>query len=112
VFGLDSYHVLLTSLGACVIVAYWLPRFFSGREPAASALLIAAGALAFIALPGMPRPFDPTAAPRAWEITSELTLIVALFGAGLRIDNIFVAANWGPTVRLLAIAMPVGRSAA
>jgi NhaP-type Na+/H+ or K+/H+ antiporter len=106
-FGLDSYHVFLASVGACVIVAYWLPRFFSGREPAASALLIVAGALAFLALPGMPRPFDPTTAPRVWEIASELTLIVALFGAGLRIDNIFVAANWGPTVRLLAIAMPL-----
>ena len=51
-FGLDSYHVFLASVGACVIVAYWLPRFFSGREPAASALLILAGAVAFIALPG------------------------------------------------------------
>jgi NhaP-type Na+/H+ or K+/H+ antiporter len=107
VFGLDSYHVFLASVGACVIVAYWLPRFISAREPAASALLIVAGALAFIALPGMPRPFDPTTSPRVWEITSELTLIVALFGAGLRIDNIFVAANWRPTVRLLAIAMPL-----
>jgi NhaP-type Na+/H+ or K+/H+ antiporter len=55
----------------------------------------------------MPQAFDPTTSPRAWEITSELTLIVALFGAGLRIDKIFVAANWGPTVRLLAIAMPL-----
>jgi NhaP-type Na+/H+ or K+/H+ antiporter len=106
VFGLDSYHVFLASVGACVMVAYWLPRFFSGREPAASALLIVAGAFVFIAFPGMPRPFDPTTAPRVWEITSELTLIVALFGTGLRIDNIF-ASNWGPTVRLLAIAMPL-----
>ncbi len=106
-FGLDSYHVLLASIGACVIVAFWLPRFFSGREPAASALLILTGAAVFIFLPGMPRPFDPTTAPLVWEVTSELAVIVALFGAGLRIDDIFVAANWKPTVRLLAIAMPL-----
>jgi NhaP-type Na+/H+ or K+/H+ antiporter len=106
-FDFDSRHVLLASIGACVIVAYWLPRFFSGREPAASALLILAGALVFSALPGMPQSLDPTAAPRVWEITSELAVILALFGAGLRIDDIFVAANWRPTVRLLAIAMPL-----
>jgi len=110
-FDLDSYHVFLASVGACVIVAYWLPRFFSGREPAASALLIIAGAVVVLAFPAMPRPFDPTTAPHVWEIASELTLIVALFGAGLRIDNIFVAANWGPTVRLLAVAMPLSIAA-
>jgi len=106
-FGFDSYHVLLASIGACVIASAWLPRVFSAREPAVAALLIISGAVAFILLPGMPRPFDPTASPRVWETTSELTVIVALFGAGLRIDNIFVAANWRPTVRLLAIAMPL-----
>ena len=90
-----------------MIVAAWLPRFFSAREPAASALLIITGAAVFVALPGMPRPFDPTTAPRVWETSSELAVIVALFGAGLRIDNIFVAANWRPTVRLLAVAMPL-----
>jgi NhaP-type Na+/H+ or K+/H+ antiporter len=106
-YQLDSYHVLLAALGGCVILSYWLPRFVSGREPAASALLMLAGAVAYSALPGMPETFDPTRTPRVWEFTSEITVILALFGAGLRIDNVSAAAIWRPTVRLLAITMPL-----
>ncbi len=39
-FGLHPYHVAMAAIGAGIILAYWIPRFFSGREPAASALLI------------------------------------------------------------------------
>jgi NhaP-type Na+/H+ or K+/H+ antiporter len=104
-FELDSHHVLLAASGACVILAYWLPRFVSGREPVASALLMIAGAAAYAALPGMPTALDPTASPRLWELVTELTVVVALFGAGLRIDN--VASSWGPTIRLLVVALPL-----
>lgn len=106
-YELDPYHVFLALIGCCIVASYWLPRFFLGREPAASSFLILGGALSFYAVPGMPLPLDPTTQPLFWEITSELAVITALFGAGLRIDNIFVAANWKPTVRLLAIAMPL-----
>jgi NhaP-type Na+/H+ or K+/H+ antiporter len=106
-FELDSHHVLLAASGACVILAYWLPRFVSGREPVASALLMLAGAGAYAALPGMPAALDPTVAPRSWELITELTVVVALFGAGLRIDNVFVASSWRPTLRLLVVALPL-----
>ena len=106
-FELDSHHVLLAASGACVILAYWLPRFVSGREPVASALLMLAGAVAYGALPGMPAALDPTVSPRLWELVSELTVVVALFGAGLRIDNLFVATSWRPTLRLLVVALPL-----
>jgi sodium/hydrogen antiporter len=53
-FGFDSYHVVLASLGGAIIAAYWLPRFVSGREPAASALLILAGLISFSLIPGRP----------------------------------------------------------
>lgn len=106
-FELSPYHVVLTALGAGIILAYWIPRFFSGREPAASALLIFAGALAFAALPGMPAAIDPRSAPRLWEYVSELAVIVALFGTGLRIDNLTSYRRWQPTIRLLLVAMPL-----
>jgi len=106
VFELNGYDVLLTTVGCCVIVALWLPRFVSGREPAAAALLILAGAAAFSFIPGMPAALDPTSSPRIWEVATELTVIVALFGAGLRIDNI-ATANWRPTWRLLVLALPL-----
>jgi NhaP-type Na+/H+ or K+/H+ antiporter len=106
-FGLAAYHIALAAIGAGIILAYWLPRFFSGREPAASALLILFGILAFSFVPGMPAAIDPRSHPRIWELTSELAIIVALFGTGLRIDNLRSYRHWQPTIRLLALVMPL-----
>lgn len=106
-FGFSTYHVAMVALGSGIILAFWLPRFLTGREPAASALLILFGILTFSFIPGMPEALDPRDIPRFWELTSELAVIVALFGTGLRIDNISNLARWGPTARLLAIAMPL-----
>jgi NhaP-type Na+/H+ or K+/H+ antiporter len=106
-FAFNSYHVAHAGIGAAIILAYWLPRFFSGREPAASALLILSGAAAFSFLPGMPAAIDPRSAPKVWEIVSEVAVIVALFGTGLRIDNLTSYRRWRPTIRLLLVAMPL-----
>jgi len=106
-FGLESYHVAMAAIGGGIILAYWIPRFLSGREPAASALLILFGALAFSFVPGMPTAFDPREAPKIWEVISELAVIVALFGTGLRIDNLSSYRRWQPTVRLLVVVMPL-----
>ncbi|MCR5875052.1 sodium:proton antiporter [Phenylobacterium sp. J426] len=106
-FEFSAYHVLLAALGMAIILAYWLPRFFSGREPAASGLLIGLGWLTFGWIPDMPQAMSPITAPRPWEVVSELCVIVGLFGVGLRIDRLMNLTLWGPTVRLLAIAMPL-----
>lgn len=97
----------MAAFGAAIILAYWIPRFLTGREPAASAPLILLGGLAFAFVPGMPEAFDPRVSPRIWELTSELAVIVALFGTGLRIDNLRDYGHWRPTIRLLAIVMPL-----
>lgn len=106
-FGLAPYHIALAAIGASIIVAYWLPRFISGREPAASALLILAGMIAISIVPGMAQAIDPRSSPKLWEYASELAVIVALFGTGLRIDNLTSYRRWQPTVRLLLVAMPL-----
>jgi NhaP-type Na+/H+ or K+/H+ antiporter len=106
-FGFEAYHIALATFGAAIIVAFWLPRLFSGREPAASALLIILGAAAFAIVPGMSQMWDPREAPKVWERLSELAVIVALFGTGLRIDRLTDYERWKPTVRLLVIAMPL-----
>lgn len=103
----SSYHVLLAAFGVAVILAYWLPRFVSGREPAASALLIGLGYVAFAWIPGMPSAIDPIALPKPWEVVSELCVVVGLFGVGMRIDKLVSRERWMPTVCLLAIAMPL-----
>ena len=106
-FEFADYHLILVGIGAAIILAYWLPRFVSGREPAASALLIGFGWAAFALVPGMPPPIDPLQSPKIWEYVSELCVIVGLFGAGLRIDKLRGLAHWRPTVRLLLVAMPL-----
>ena len=110
-FGLSPHHVGMAVLGAATILAFWIPRLFSGREPAASALLILGGMLSFSLIPGMPAQLDPRSAPRIWEFTSELTVIVALFGTGLKIDDLSSYKRWRPTIRLLAFLMPLTISA-
>ena len=102
-----SYHQFLLFAGAAIILAYWLPRFVSGREPAASALLILAGGVCALALPDNPPLFRPIADPEWWEILSEMAVIVALFATGLRLDVVRPFARWGVTWRLLAVAMPL-----
>ena len=106
-YEFSIFHLLLVALGVAIIVAYWLPRFFSGREPAASALLIGLGYLLFGWMPGMPEAISPITLPKPWEVVSEICVIVGLFGVGLRIDRLRNRFRWIPTFRLLAVAMPL-----
>ncbi|MFB0612239.1 cation:proton antiporter [Aurantiacibacter poecillastricola] len=106
-FGLSAYHVLLAGCGVVIVVAYWLPRYFSGREPAASGLLILGGLAAFGILPGVPEAITPLDSPLIWQYASEFAVIIALFGTGIRIDKVRGTGLWSPTIRLLAIAMPL-----
>lgn len=106
-YGFSPYHIALALLGLGVILAYWLPRFVSGREPAASALLIALGAGASFFLPDLSAWVDPMRRGLYWETATELALIVGLFGTGLRIDRLVDWRGSHPTVRLLLVAMPI-----
>ncbi|MBB6425176.1 sodium:proton antiporter [Sphingopyxis sp. JAI128] len=106
-FDFSSYHLGMALVGAVMIAAFWLPRFLSGREPAASALLILFGIAIHWIFPGISQALDPRQAPLFWELASELAVIVALFGTGIRIDNVTDYRRWRPTIRLLAIAMPI-----
>lgn len=106
-FALAPYHILLVGCGLVIVAAYWLPRFLSGNEPAASGLLILGGLGVFGLLPGVPQAITPIDHPAIWEITSEFAVIIALFGTGIRIDRVTGWHLWSPTFRLLAIAMPL-----
>ena len=106
-FEFSSYHIVLSVVGCAILLSHWLPRWISGREPAASALLIGAGYLSFTFIPGAPSPINPVDFPKIWEMTSEICVVIGLFGVGIRIDRVRVWKNWQATVRLLAIAMPL-----
>ena len=106
-FELAPYHLTLAIGGLVVILAQWLPRLVSRREPAAAALMILFGAGAALLFPGAAPMPDPRQTPLPWELMSEMAVIVALFGAGMRIDELGPLRRWRPTWRLLGIAMPL-----
>lgn len=62
-FGLYGYHLALAAVGCAIIGAYWLPRWVSRREPAASGILILLGMAAFALVPGVPVVPDPRVDP-------------------------------------------------
>lgn len=68
-------------------------------------ILFGTGAALFI--PNFPPIPDPRENPVPWELVSEMAVIIALFGAGMRIDSLRPWRRWIPTVRMLAIAMPL-----
>ncbi|MFS4437120.1 cation:proton antiporter [Paracoccaceae bacterium GXU_MW_L88] len=106
-FEFSAYHLTLAVAGCIVILARWFPRLVSSREPAAAPLMILLGALAVLTVPGLPAPPDPRSAPLLWEVVAEITVIVALFAAGMRVDRLGPLEKWGPTLRLLVIGMPL-----
>ncbi len=103
-YDVSGYHLLLVAIGLVITMAYWMPRFITGREPAASALLIVLGFAAFGLFGDV---VDPLVKPKLWEILSEICVVVGLFGVGLRIDKLWAGAPWRLTVGLLAISMPI-----
>ncbi|MBY6067834.1 cation:proton antiporter [Leisingera aquaemixtae] len=106
-FEFAPYHVMLAAAGGVIILAHWMPRLVSTREPAAPPLLILLGMAAYWLVPDSPAAPDPRLHPKPWEVVSELTVIVALFAAGLRLDSLRPWRRWGATLRLLLIGMPL-----
>ena len=80
------------------------------RERAFSAsiiyLLLGGGAAVVINLAGIDW-VDPLEDYKLIEILTELAVIIALFGTGLKLDRPLDWASWSGVVRLLAIAMPL-----
>lgn len=106
-FSIAPYHLLLAGCGLIIVAAYWFPRYISGQEPAASGLLILGGLAVFGLVPGVPAAITPLVRPGLWEVASEFAVIIALFGTGIRIDRVRGKGLWTPTIRLLAVAMPL-----
>ncbi len=106
-FGVDPYHILLVAIGASLLVSYWLPHLLVRRPPAATALLMGCGMAGSLLFPEIVASIDPTLNPPVWEVAAELVVIIVLFATGLRIDDLGGRRLWWPTVRLLAITMPL-----
>lgn len=103
---MDPYKLMLAMAGLALIGATWLPHLLK-RHPITFPMVYVTLGMVLYALPlQLPDP-DPFQYALATERLTELVVIVALVGAGLRIDTSFSWRGWSPTWRLLGITMPL-----
>ncbi len=103
---MDQYDLLLVVVGTVTLAATALPLLLVGRPLSFPLAYVALGVLLFWLPIDLPRA-DPMAHGGFVERISELAVIVALMGAGLKLDRPFGWSSWRPTWRLLAVAMPI-----
>ncbi|MEU5944917.1 cation:proton antiporter [Micromonospora sp. NPDC047465] len=103
---MEPVDVAFAVVGLGALLAGVLPRVLERRPLSMPIAFLGLGMLAFVLPTGLPNP-DPLAYPEIATHLTEIGVIVALMGAGLKIDRPLSWARWSSTWRLLAIAMPV-----
>jgi NhaP-type Na+/H+ or K+/H+ antiporter len=106
----DPYEIVLTLLGVVGLVAAVLPPLLHDRPVSLPMLLVALGALLFVAVPVL----EPPDLGEELQLTERLTefgVIVSLLASGLAINRPLGLRSWAPTWRLLAVTMPLGIAA-
>jgi len=102
----DPYIVALTGAGILIALVAWLPLALRRLPISLPIVCIGIGALIFST---SSIGFDPSPRvhPYLTERMTELVVIIALMGAGLKIDRVFSLKSWGMAWRLLLITMPL-----
>ena len=103
----EAYILALTGFGLLVALVAWLPLVLKRLPLSLPVVCIALGAGLF-SLPQVtirPLPLDY---PDITERFTEFVVIIALMGAGLKLDRIFDWRSWAVTWRLLGVTMPLG----
>ena len=95
---------ILAGLGAAVLAVAWLPLLLRPLPLSLPMLAVAAGAGLAAALGATNFTF---AHREAAERLTEFGLVVAVMGAGLKIDRLFGWRRWASVWRLLGVAMPL-----
>ncbi|NKK70230.1 sodium:proton antiporter [Rhizobium leguminosarum bv. viciae] len=104
---MDLYIVTLTILGVVVLLTAWLPLIMRRLPLSLPIACLAIGALlAWSPFPLLPR-FNPLENREFTERMTEIVVIVALMGAGLKLDRPIGWKRWMTTWRLLGVAMPL-----
>ena len=98
--------VVFAVVGVGALLAALLPRLVSGRRPVSLPLVFLLFGVALGLLPGLPT-LDPIQDSGFVEHLTEITVIVALMGAGLGLDRPVGWRGWNNTWRLLGIGMPL-----
>ncbi|MEU1750856.1 cation:proton antiporter domain-containing protein, partial [Micromonospora arida] len=103
---MEPVDVAFALVGLGALLAGILPRVLERRPLSMPIAFLALGMLVFLLPVGLPSP-DPLAHPELTTHLTEIGVIVALMGAGLKIDRPLSWRRWSSTWRLLAIAMPL-----
>jgi NhaP-type Na+/H+ or K+/H+ antiporter len=93
-------------IGVGALLAGILPRVLDRRPLSLPIAFLALGMVVFALPLGLPD-VDPLKHPKLTEHLTEIGVIVALMGAGLKIDRPLSRRGWASTWRLLVVAMPV-----
>ena len=109
-FSPDPYILLVTGAGLLIALVAWLPLALRRLPLSLPIVCIALGAAIFSAAQVTLAPL-PVNYPKITERFSEFVVIIALMGAGLKLDRIFSFKSWGITWRLIAITMPLSIAA-
>lgn len=102
----SSHFPLLLVGGALILLICWLPGLLK-RIPLSLPIICVALGCAAAATDAFQLTQQRLASPQLAEKLSETVMLIALMGAGLRIDRRFGLRNWGTSWRLLLIAMPI-----
>jgi len=102
----DPYIVILVGAGVLIALVAWLPLALR-RLPLSLPIICVALGAAIFSFPQVPLTPLPLRYPEITERFTEFVVIIALMGAGLKIDRPFHIRRWAVTWRLLAIAMPL-----
>jgi NhaP-type Na+/H+ or K+/H+ antiporter len=103
---MTSYEFAQVIVGLAILGAVVLPRLLSDKPMSFPIIYVAAGAALFALPLGVAAP-DPVENSEMTELLTELVVIIALMGAGLKLDRPFDWWAWSSTWRLLGFAMPI-----
>jgi NhaP-type Na+/H+ or K+/H+ antiporter len=106
----DPYILVLTGAGLLIALVAWLPLALRRLPLSLPIVCIGLGAAIF-ALPQVTLDPLPVLYPEITERFTEFVVIIALMGAGLKLDRIFSFRSWGITWRLIAVTMPLSIAA-
>lgn len=106
----DPYILVLTGAGFLIALVVWLPLAIRKLPLSLPIVCIAIGAAVF-AVPQIGFKPLPIRFPEMTERFAEFVVIIALMGAGLKIDRVFGFRRWSVALRLIAVTMPLSIAA-
>jgi NhaP-type Na+/H+ or K+/H+ antiporter len=101
---MDAYPLVLSLVGVAILAVAWLPTLLKKIPLSYPMLFVAFGVLIYQLPLGLPSPL-PLESPQITTHLTELCVIVALTGTGLKIDRPFSWRNWRIPLRFTTIAM-------